>query len=258
MPEMFATLDRARMLKDFSNVSETYMLNLRYDLNEGARKHLHHGLLVRVNMLEESAVILDEELQSADGSLSSYLATKLTLLLNAYYLNLAGSLDNLAWAMVYHHAMQEEINEDEPRQRQFAQLLGKKFLTAIQQRGLTSLHKKIQGFNDWYWEMRKFRDPAAHRIPVLVPCSIYTEKDILEANRLDAEASGLFVKGEHAEGMNTFRQTYQLGEQLPVFISETTSVRMYDLAERLNLDHANWYSIVSAVLSEGFSLPIGS
>jgi len=52
---MFATLDRDRMLKDFSNVSERYMLNLRHGLVEGAKKHLHRGLLVRVNMLEESA-----------------------------------------------------------------------------------------------------------------------------------------------------------------------------------------------------------
>jgi len=155
--------------------------------------------------------------------------------------------------LVYRHALQEEINEDDLNQRQFAQLLAKKFLKAIQQRGLTSLHSKIQGFHDWYWEMREFRDPAAHRIPVLVPCSIYTEKDIVESNRLDAEAAKLYAKGNHAEGMKTFRQAYQLGEQMPVFISKTTSVRMYDLAERLNLDHANWYSIVSAVLSEGFS-----
>ena len=88
---MFATLDRDRMLKNFSNVSERYMLNLRHGLGEGTKKHLHRGFLVRVNMLQESAVILDEELQSADGPLSSYLATRLTLLLNAYYLNLAGS-----------------------------------------------------------------------------------------------------------------------------------------------------------------------
>jgi len=250
---MFATLDRDRMLRDFSNVGEKYMLSLRHGLGEGAKKHLHCGLLVRVNMLEESAVILDEELQSTDGPLSSYLATKLTLLLNAYYLNLAGSLDNLAWALVYHHALQEEINEDDLKQRRFAQLLGREFLKAIQQRGLTSLHSKMQGFHDWYWEMREFRDPAAHRIPVLVPCSIYSEKDVVEANRLDAEAAELYAKGEYAEGMKTFRQTYQLGEQMPVFFSETTSVRMYDLAGRLNLDHANWYSIVSAVFSEGFS-----
>lgn len=254
---MFATLDQDRMLGDFSSVREVYLLSLRHALDEGAKKHLHRGLLVRVSMLEESAVTLDHELQSADGPLNSYLAAKLTLLLNAYYLNLAGSLDNLAWALVYEHALQKvinetETNEDSPKQRRLAQLFDDNFSKAIQQIGLTSLHDKIQEFRNWYFEMRKFRDPAAHRIPLLVASSIYTEGDILEANRLDAEAAELMARGDHAKGVNMFRRIYKLGEQMPVFASETASLKIYDLAGRLNLDHANWYSIVSVVLCEGF------
>lgn len=253
MSEMFATLDRDKMIDNFGNLRENYLLDLRHHLVERARKHLHRGFLIRVNMLEESVLTLDGKLRNANGPLSSYLATQLTLLLNAYYLNLAGSLDNLAWALVYHHELEININEDDPKQRKFAQLLDKNFLQKIKQRGLTSLHSKIQEFRDWYWDMREFRDPAAHRIPVLVPGAIYTEKDIVEMNRLEAEAAELFAKGNRTEGMKTFRQIYQLGEQRPVFVSETSSLRRYDLAKKLNLDRAQWYCLVSTVISEGFS-----
>lgn len=249
----FASLNMDEMLQDFFGISEEYWLARRHGLNEGAKKHLHRGLLVRVNMLIESVTFLNEELQSADGPLSSYLATRLTLFLNVYYLNLAGSLDNLAWALIYHHTLQENINEDNQEQRQFAQLLNKNFLKAIQERGLDSLYKKIQMLRGWYWEIKKFRDPAAHRIPVLVPSSIYTEQDAINADYLDIEAAKFFREGNHSEGMKTFQQIGKLGRQMPVFISETTSIKVYDLAGRINLDHKNWYSIVNLVLSEGFS-----
>ena len=78
-------------------------------------------------MMEESIIILDEELSKSQGPLNTYLSIRLTLFLNAYYLNLAGSLDNLAWALVYHKGLLNDINEDTQRHRRFAQLLEKSY-----------------------------------------------------------------------------------------------------------------------------------
>jgi hypothetical protein len=90
---MSATIDKDQILLDYHSVRMNYLLDLYREACTGAKKHLHRGLLVRINMMQESVVELYEELDSADGPLSSYLASRLTLLINAFYLNLAGSLD---------------------------------------------------------------------------------------------------------------------------------------------------------------------
>lgn len=250
---MFASLNKDLMLRDFANVRQFYLIRVGRNACEGARKHLHRGLLVRVNMMEEAVVELHEELQKANGPLSSYLASRLTLLINAYYLNLAGSLDNLAWSIVYQHALREPVDEDCHKQRRFARLLGQEFLHSLPGMGLDELRQKLEPKREWYREMKEFRDPAAHRIPILVPCSLYSEADVGEQRRLDSEAAKLFALGEHREGMATWRKINNLGQQLPVFASETSSLQIYDLAGRVNLDHGNWNALASACLSIGFT-----
>lgn len=250
---MFASLNKDQIILDFENLKMTCLIRVSQNACDGARKHLHRGLLVRVNMMEESIVELHKELQAANGPLSSYLASRLTLLINAYYLNLAGSLDNIAWAIIYQHSLREPVIEENFGLRKFAQLLGKGFLAALSEKGLEELCQLIHSKHKWYREMKEFRDPAAHRIPILVPCSLYSEADVCEHRRLDSEATELLARGEHREGMATWRKANSLGKQMPVFASETSSLQIYDLAGRVNLDHENWYALASACLSIAFT-----
>lgn len=202
--------------------------------------------------MEECIIILDDELSKAQAPLDSYLSIRLTLFLNAYYLNLAGSLDNLAWALTYYHSLLNNIDEDKLKHRQFAHLLGERFLTELRTKHLEQLSNTLEPFRKWYREMRELRDPAAHRIPLSVPCSIYSEEDLREHERLDKEAAELIAKGEHRRGMNFICQSYQLGKYTPIFISETSKIKLYDLAGRINLDHGNWQKIVEAVFKVSF------
>ncbi len=91
---------------------------------------------MHINTLEDSVVVLDNELQRANGSLNDYLATRLTLLINAYYLNLSGSLDNPAWATAYHRRTWNPIDENDKKRRRNVQLMGKDFLKAIAKNNL--------------------------------------------------------------------------------------------------------------------------
>lgn len=250
---MFASLNKDKILNDFASTRMNYLFRVRHSACEGAQKHLHRGLLVRVNMMEESIVGLHEELRKANGPLSSYLASRLTLLVNSYYLNLAGSLDNLAWALIYQHGLCEPVNEDCMKQRKFAQLLCTRFLEALTSKGLGELSEKLRAKHDWYREMKEFRDPAAYRIPILVSTSLYSEADIAEQRRIDSEAAELFAQGDQIQGMITWRKINKLGKQLPVFASETSTLQIYDLAGRINLDHDNWDALACASLSIGFT-----
>lgn len=249
---MFDSIHRDKILLDLDNLRIKYLTDIRHRLSEGAIKHLHRGLLVRINMLEESVVVLGDELQRADGPLDSYLASKLTLLINAYYLNLAGSLDNMAWAIAYHHSLWLPIDENDWNQRKHAQLMNKVFLDAISAKGLESLKIVLCSHKDWYKEMRMFRDPAAHRIPITVPCAIYSESDVTEMDRLDSESANAIEKCDRTATREAFRKSNSLGKQVPIFISESTSKHFYDLAARVNQDHVNWHGIVEALLHEGF------
>ena len=249
---MFGSIDRDKILLDLDKLRLNYFVDTRPRLAEGAIKHLHRGLLVRINMLEDSVVVLDDELQRANGPLNSYLATRLTLLINAYYLNLSGSLDNLAWAIAYHHCLWDPIDENDRKQRRNVQLMGKEFLKAIAKSNLGELEQFLCTLRDWYWDMREFRDPAAHRIPILVPCALYSESDVKEMERLDSESANAIEKGDRAAAREAFHKSTSVGQQMPIFISESTSQHFYDLAARINQDHLNWHSIVEATLREGF------
>lgn len=249
---MFSKIDRDGILTAHSNIRERYLLRMRQNLSEDTKRHLQRGFLLRLSMMEEAVVILDDELSKAQGPLSHYMAIRLTLFLNAYYLNLAGSLDNLAWALTYHHNLISDIGEDNLEHRRFAQLLGRDFLAALHRSGLDQLSAEIEPSRDWYWEVRNFRDPAAHRIPLFVPTSVYSEEDVKESQGLDTEAAELIAKVEWDEGMGLLRQSHQLGKQLPIFVSEAPGIKLYDLAGRVEADHQNWLRVVGAVFGLGF------
>lgn len=130
--------------------------------------------------------------------------------------------------------------------------MSREFLDAISRKGLGNLNRLLCSLKDWYWEMREIRDPAAHRIPITVPCAIYSESDSEEMYRLDSESANAIEKGDRKEARAAFQKSNSLGRQMPVFISEPTSMHFYDLAARVNQGHVNWHAIVKAWLDEGF------
>jgi hypothetical protein len=250
---MFDKIRRDDFLKSHIDIHEIFLLKLQNNLCDGAKKHLHRGMIMRLKMMEEAILTLDREIGKSEEPLNHYLATRLTLLLNAYYLNLAGSLDNLAWALTYQYSLVEDVDENNWKHRKFVQLLDKNFLDQLRQSNLEQLDKELQPFRDWYWDMRQFRDPAAHRIPLLVSHSVYSEEDVKKAQELDEAAAQLIRQGEWKDGMNLLRQSDQLGKHIPIFISEKPEIQCYDLARQVNFDHANWLRIVEVVLRIGFS-----
>jgi hypothetical protein len=249
---MFEKIRRDDFLNSHIEIHEIFLLKLQNNLCDGAKKHLHRGMIMRLKMMEEAILTLDQEIGKSEEPLNHYLATRLTLLLNAYYLNLAGSLDNLAWALTYQYSLVDDVDENKPKHREIAQLFGNKFLAKLRERNLEQLDKELQPFRDWYWDMRQFRDPAAHRIPLLVSHSVYSEEDVKKAQEHDEAAAQLMRQGKWKDGMNRLHQSDRLGKHRPIFISENPEIQCYDLARQVNLDHANWLRIVEVVLRIGF------
>lgn len=249
---MFKKIPRDDFLQAHDKLREFFNLKLRHDLCEGAKKHIHRGLMVRLEMMEEAILSLDSEVGKFHEPLDHNLVIKLTLFLNAYYLNLAGSLDNLAWALAYQHKLMNEINEDEPKHRRLAQLVDKNFLKLLRQNDLESLSTLLEPVQKWYRDIRKFRDPAAHRIPLYVPPAICSENDVQRVKELDEQAAVLISEGEWKSGVDLMHQSYKVGQHEPVFMAEVPKTRDYELAKQIAHDHGKWLEVVNNVLQEGF------
>ena len=118
-------MDRDSILTATYDLQERFVLADKSPFGERTIAHLHRGFIVRVMMIQHATVHIDEELNKASGPLSSYLSIELTLLLNSFYLHLAGSLDNLAWALGYHYDLKEELDESNRAHWRFIGLFNK-------------------------------------------------------------------------------------------------------------------------------------
>jgi hypothetical protein len=78
---MFAKIDQSNILSSYYKIREHCLLTMRHNLCEDSKRHLHRGMLIRLGMMEECVIVLDEELSKARAPLDSYLSIRLTLLL---------------------------------------------------------------------------------------------------------------------------------------------------------------------------------
>jgi hypothetical protein len=225
---------------------------IRATLVEGAHKHLFRGLMVRLGMIQHAAVTLDVELSKANGPLSSYTAMELSLLINAFYLNLSGSLDNLAWALAYQYNLFDSLDEAGTNRRNVA-LFGKEFKKALLLNNRAQMVSNLERFGDWNNDLRAFRDPGAHRIPLLVHPSMWSERDIAEQRRLDAEAAELFATGQHGEAMEKIFEWSKLGTFIPCFSADVPQTVTYNVGPKVTEDFDQWYRVVGIVFEDGFS-----
>ncbi len=249
---MFGKIRCDDFMQSHDRLRELVILRLRHNLCEDAKKHIQRGLIIRLGMMEEAILSFDSEMGKSNEPLNHYLVIKLTLFLNAYYLNLAGSLDNLAWALAYQHGLIDKIDENNGEHRKLIGLVKADFLKLLRKHNLESLCTLLKPAHAWYKDIREFRDPAAHRIPLYVPPAVWSEEDAKRAQELDEQAAVLIAEGERESGADLMHQSHNVGQHLPVFIAEVPKIQVYDLAGRIDRDHELWLEVVNNVLQKGF------
>jgi hypothetical protein len=117
-------------------------------------------------------------------------ATWLKILVNSFYLNLRGAIDNLAWFLNYIYNLQEIINEDSSTSRSFTSLFGDTFLEKLKLKD-KKLADRLKTYKKWQSELKLFRDPAAHRIPLMFAQSIINEEGLSKSNEINKELQDL-------------------------------------------------------------------
>jgi hypothetical protein len=240
--------DDRRTSREYALIERCFWL--RIHLQADARRHLHHGFIQRLFMLQAGRINLLEDADPTDlAPRGVYLATELSLQANAYYLNLRGGLDNLAWCLQYYFSLIPGTSDSEG-QRATVYLFAGPFLRALSAH-LPSLANKIGALSDWATDLRNRRDPAAHRIPLQVPRTVFSEEDARRFRELEDQSAALIKAGQYDEGMELWRSTEKLGVFRALLVqSGTTGPAMVDLHEQIASDHDSFLTIGEAVIDE--------
>lgn len=159
--------------------------------------------------------------------------------LNIIYLNIRGTLDNLCWSLLHEHAPEKP---DEMRPASIGFFLKGCLKGDDRFRCLWSL---ISEKDDWDRDLKNFRDPAVHGIPLAVPPQMVTKDEAavysdLMQRHMDATISADF---DGAEAI--MEQIDNLGRFIPWFVHDPDKEPMpifptvpNDLGHLLDLFHA--------------------
>jgi hypothetical protein len=180
-----------------------------------AVEHLQRGFIVRHMMMQGSRLEIRDKTIGRKEPLDPYLARDLAIHLNAYYLNLRGALDNLAWAATYEFALRANVDESDYESRRFCSPIGEQFRVALS----TSRPKAaalLNTFLPWMRDIARFRDPAAHRIPLTLVSSFLTTDDQEKARDLRARAVEALRAQDIRTWSNLMHEASSLGQFAPV------------------------------------------
>jgi hypothetical protein len=216
-------------------------------------QHLKEGFNRRLLMLDASLRFVFRKAGQLGGRpVSSYTATDLAIHLNAFYLNLCGALDNLAWALQYEHQLLPGVDEGSPGRKQI-NLFGRQFLEALTK--LTpGLASALRVREPWNADLKALRDPAAHRIPIYAVPGVLDQAHGEEFQRLQKEATRLFATGDHNGGMDLIFQSQTLGTYQPwMALSYESGFELRDVVKQVGQDDENLVTVSVAVLQYLFA-----
>jgi len=230
--------------------------------DENARRHLGEGFNRRLLMMQSSRFALYEGLEHHPGGpLEPEKTQNLSVHLNAYYFNLSGAFDNLAWCVTHEHRLTDPVVEEGGRgsSRRFCFLFGEKFQAALS--GISDEAAQVIAAEDeWYQDLKHLRDPSAHRIPPYLVGSVLDETGLAEYQRLYRESNERFSEAEKVqdlvERMDVYesafdlrREAEALGEYRPLVVtSEASGKQVKWLPSLIEDDHDTFLRISSSMV----------
>lgn len=144
--------------------------------NPIAREYLSQGVSRRLKVLERCICniycLFPPEKRNL---LTKNELTDLSINLHAFFVNISGILDNLAWVFVYEKNLYGSAKVGKLGKYDVG-LFNKKTLKYLWPK--LSDYLKTESMGNWYKEYSKnYRDALAHRIPLYVPPSALNEKE---------------------------------------------------------------------------------
>lgn len=165
-----------------------------------ARRHLKEGFLQRLLILRQARQEIDAVVAAYGGrALGPGESVRLSLFLSAFYLHLAGALDNLAWTLAYAFGLKPHLADDDPESRRFCGLFNRRFLDALASH-LPGVAALLRSSAPWHRELKALRDPAAHRIPPGFVSGTVPHEDVPKFHALMEEAERSLERVARGEG----------------------------------------------------------
>jgi hypothetical protein len=222
-----------------------------------AWRHFNEGVVRRHYMLQSSRLFLCDRCHpQRTEPLSVYEATDCAIHLNAYYLNLRGTLDNLAWVLQYEWGLLGDVTEEDRRRRknvpsrQDCILFGPRFLKALNARHAALASVLEQHLTWWEKELPNLRDPAAHRVPIYVPPTVATSQEQAdEIKRILAQADAVPSGGSQRSFTELYLEAQAVADFKPIMVLSTRQGWTYRLIHgQVRADHDKYLAITSAIV----------
>ena len=105
--------------------------------------------------------------------------------LNDIYIHSRGTLDNYGWTLINLFC-----NEDSFRRNE-VDLFGRRFQS---EPSLKEFYESLAPYLDWNREIKERRDPVAHRIPLSVPPSLFTDDDQVRFSDLNDRYNAAIIR----------------------------------------------------------------
>lgn len=186
-----------------------------------AKEYLMHGVSRRLKILTKCIDNIFEifpidrtEHLSHDG------LANLDINLHAFFINISGIFDNMAWVIAHERKLIGDRKDGKIRKENVS-LFNKKF-----QKHLAEEYRGFLNSDDikkWYSNYSKhYRDALAHRIPLYTPPSILTNKEAQEYQDIELQKQVLIAKFTIPENIDKHDQLNkkqsELGRPSPFFI----------------------------------------
>jgi hypothetical protein len=196
-------------------------------------------------MMQTSRLFLEERCTlDRKEPLQTYEAIEVSIHLNAYYLNLRGALDNLAWATNYRFGIIPSAHEDDAKSRGKVNLFHGNFIVELR-RIDSRLSIRLIALKPWFASFTALRDPAAHRIPLYAPPGVITRQEQLdEFKRLNELAGRPEPELGGERRIEIMRRAHRVGDYAPVLVtSSPQGLAILPIRDQLRSDHRRYLGI---------------
>jgi hypothetical protein len=214
-----------------------------------AQRHLQEGLARRILLMQANReAILQTAGRGRTNALSSDEVIDLNIHVNSYYVQLRGALDNLAWALQYEFDLLGQGGEESGEIRTQCHLFGQCFRDVLGLR-IGALAELLQNRLTWAADLKKLRDPVAHRIPLYVPPAVVSGEEIDRLRDMFAEGKELMKAGRLSDGLARIREGYRIAGFQPYLVtSDPGRLAWQDLHETIARDQTAFAEVVEGVL----------
>ena len=213
-----------------------------------SKEYFVHGVLRRLSLIQRCLENIFSIFPPARQDLLSLGERQdVEINLHAFFVNIHGILDNLAWVSICEARKENEV----PRLKidLFKKETQEYLPDVIKQYVLNS------GIIKWHEEYQKdYRDALSHRIPLYVPPMLLTESEAKELTEREIEKNKLFSSGNFQEYAKKVNEQKPLGEVAPFIRHSFGESENYYLHGQVLVD----YKTITALLDkyvENFANP---